>query len=881
MIRGIAVMRRRNDSFVNATQILKVAGVDKGRRTKILEKEILPGKHEIVQGGYGKYQGTWIPLERGRDIAYQYGVAPLLAPLFDFQPTTNSLGSLPSTTTAAATPGTASPRPLSASSSYSNLAPSGSYASTLPSTLAPPPIMPGSALRLLNQGRAQGLFTPSTTSAGAPSGSRPGFASPGPFYPPGSFPPSMPYPASSTPPPSNHSLKRNRSEADDFGATQSSQSQYSGSASHPLPVDSGNDSYLSVPPGTSDDNPAPTKKLRRDPTPLSQSWISSQRTEIIEPSRPSSALSASGTLPTISKPSESSIPMTVSSATLPSTTETTNEGSQLETHNVRLATKPAILRSMDPSIPLKDTRRTAIIALICQADDANPVLDMLREVSPPPNFLSNPAVPPSTIDFDTVLDDQGHTALHLAASMARLNIVKALIQHGADIHRGNRLGETPLIRACLATHNFDQQTFDILVSLLHSSIRTLDTSCKSVLHHVVSLAGVKGRAVAARYYLDQIFIWIAERQGGDFKSIVDLQDEHGDTALNIAARVGNRSLVRTLLDVGANRVLPNKLGLKPGDFGVEVEELSMGLKAEDVLAGLRTGLSAPVQKSQDVISEITNIIHSLSTEFQSEIKSKQDALDVTQAHLRAATRELADKRRQIQVWQAKCGEMDQIAQRVRNVEKAIEDEEGWDWSGRSRFGASGSIARDGNGTVGNGMTTLVDGGPASSVLTLDPEGVDFGGGPAFKYLGPGSTTIGIGGEVDVSSNLEVDPPFPPLPSLTSTSSSTELAPSSTPPPSTATPTDANLVATLIRLRRMKMWHERVETLMKKRLSSLQGASAEKEYQCKKIVALCTGIPVDKVEDMLENLVIAVESESQIVDIGRVSGFMQKVRDGII
>jgi regulatory protein SWI6 len=28
--------------------------------------------------------------------------------------------------------------------------------------------------------------------------------------------------------------------------------------------------------------------------------------------------------------------------------------------------------------------------------------------------------------------------------------------------------------------------------------------------------------------------------------------------------------------------------------------------------------------------------------------------------------------------------------------------------------------------------------------------------------------------------------------------------------------------------------------------------------------------------MLENLVIAVESEAQIVDLGRVSGFMQKV-----
>lgn len=30
--------------------------------------------------------------------------------------------------------------------------------------------------------------------------------------------------------------------------------------------------------------------------------------------------------------------------------------------------------------------------------------------------------------------------------------------------------------------------------------------------------------------------------------------------------------------------------------------------------------------------------------------------------------------------------------------------------------------------------------------------------------------------------------------------------------------------------------------------------------------------------MLENLVVAVESEAQVIDIARVSGFMQKVRD---
>jgi hypothetical protein len=57
--RNVAVMKRRSDNYLNATQILKVAGIDKGRRTKILEKEVMLGEHEKVQGGYGKYQGTW------------------------------------------------------------------------------------------------------------------------------------------------------------------------------------------------------------------------------------------------------------------------------------------------------------------------------------------------------------------------------------------------------------------------------------------------------------------------------------------------------------------------------------------------------------------------------------------------------------------------------------------------------------------------------------------------------------------------------------------------------------------------------------------------------------------------------------------------------
>ncbi|KAJ3068523.1 hypothetical protein HK102_007152 [Quaeritorhiza haematococci] len=92
MCRGIAVMRRQRDSWINATHILKVAGIDKGRRTKILERELNSGggggedgkqDFEKVQGGYGRFQGTWVPLEVGRRLATNYSVDEILRPILE------------------------------------------------------------------------------------------------------------------------------------------------------------------------------------------------------------------------------------------------------------------------------------------------------------------------------------------------------------------------------------------------------------------------------------------------------------------------------------------------------------------------------------------------------------------------------------------------------------------------------------------------------------------------------------------------------------------------------------------------------------------------------------------------------------------------------
>ncbi|KAI9799755.1 MAG: hypothetical protein M1833_003874 [Piccolia ochrophora] len=100
-VEGNHVMRRRSDDWINATHILKVANFDKPARTRILEREVQKGVHEKVQGGYGKYQGTWIPLPEGRDLAQRNKVLDKLLPIFDYVPGDRSPPQAPKHTTAA------------------------------------------------------------------------------------------------------------------------------------------------------------------------------------------------------------------------------------------------------------------------------------------------------------------------------------------------------------------------------------------------------------------------------------------------------------------------------------------------------------------------------------------------------------------------------------------------------------------------------------------------------------------------------------------------------------------------------------------------------------------------------------------------------------
>ncbi|KZP01441.1 apses-domain-containing protein [Calocera viscosa TUFC12733] len=726
IVRGIAVMKRKSDGYVNATQILKVAGVEKGKRTKILEKDITNGEHEKIQGGYGKYQGTWIPLERGRELALQYGVAHLLAPIFDALPSASN-DSFPGhqrLTTSSSNAARQAARQQSAS-----FPPASVVSPSLPEYgIQPPP----SALELLQKNRLPpgvglspvtfegAMFTRETDLVGQASLSR------------------------------APSLKRGRAPEPEHIENRSASF---------IPYQSDRDPRTSLSNG---DGPPPTKKARTDPV------------------NPPGLMNGT----TAQRPPPVGI------------------FSELGAH-------PAPFDDLEFSFSKPGSRAQEALMAI-DNDDCHRLLAALTILQPD----STPR-----LDGQMKLDDEGHTALHWAAALARQGIVEALVNGGIESHVRNIMGETALMRAVKSSYNYEQQTFSSLLSFLEGSLKMVDDSNRTLLHHIVQLAAVKGQATAARYYMQVVFEWIARHQGGSYRDLVDVQDVNGDTALNIAARIGSRALVRMLLDVGANRTIPNKLGLRAGDFGVEEDTLQHN-PVEDAFSSLRANKSAPLQRSSNIISGITAKIEALTSEFASELELKQNAIAMNQVHLRAATRQLAEQRRQIQTWKTRCEELDQAKQRVKNVQRALVQEEEFEWTGR----------------------TEADGRPASEAAGL-----------AFTYRGAARSLSSTGGGVEISFELGPDPPQPM----------------------------GDNAATLVKLRRMKAWSARVEQILAERMKRLQGAGAEKEVQCKRIVSLCTKVPVEEVERMLEPLLNAVESDSDNLDLERVSGFLAKVRNGNI
>jgi hypothetical protein len=203
---------------------------------------------------------------------------------------------------------------------------------------------------------------------------------------------------------------------------------------------------------------------------------------------------------------------------------------------------------------------------------------------------------PSDFDIDLVLDDQGHTALHWAAALANISLLTLLIQKGAQPDRLNFSGESALIRSVMVSHNFDQLSFLDLLNILKDYLFIPDKKNRTVFHHVCLSSSGKGKNQSSVYYMQSILEYIAKAIYDEamssqlvhsdnqcslkerFSLLLNIPDFCGDTALNIAARVGNRQLFDQLFEVGADETIANFAGLKPFDFGFKDNRSSVSNK---------------------------------------------------------------------------------------------------------------------------------------------------------------------------------------------------------------------------------------------------------------------------------------------------------------
>ena len=207
------------------------------------------------------------------------------------------------------------------------------------------------------------------------------------------------------------------------------------------------------------------------------------------------------------------------------------------------------------------------------------------------NENGNPENP--NVSVNVIIDDHGHAPLHWASALSKLSLVRLLLarppeEGGANVNAGNFAGETALHRSVLVTNSYEQGSFPRLLKLLGASLDTRDYKRRTILHHIAMVAALRGRSAPARYYLACVLEHISQAQQvrslpsqqqhdseilpmtrQAVQALINAQDDDGETALGIVARIGNASMIRMLLEVGARKDLLNHFGIKPADWGLE------------------------------------------------------------------------------------------------------------------------------------------------------------------------------------------------------------------------------------------------------------------------------------------------------------------------
>lgn len=711
-------MRRRSDGWLNATQILKVAGVDKGKRTKVLEKEILTGEHEKVQGGYGKYQGTWISYRRGREFCRQYGVEDILRPLLDYDVSADgSSGPGTQETPTKEQAMAAQRKKFYNNNNNSNNAvdarsngPNGTFFSN---------ISPTTSVALAAMNKAARLNSP-------------------------------------RPRPSN----MRRESQQDLSASQQSEDNHNGEP--------------------------PRKRMRPDSQDMGP---------------PDLPYDTSMRSMTPTEPNESFL-----------------YEHALMQDSVNNAGEPIAL----PPLPSPTTDE--------QQEKMNLILDLFAEQGNRTDYAAHPALQQlQNEDFNMPLDASANNALHWAATLAKIPLLKLLIQKGASIWRGNAAGQSPLISAVLVNNCWEQASFPEVLELLGPLIEVRDVQGRTILHHIAVSSGIKGRAGSAKYYLEALLEFLvrigtghqAEQPNGEsdevigrgpvslvrfLSHIVNARDKAGNTALNLVARIGNRSIIQQLVEIHADPGLANNKGVCARDFhpdigGISSQQSGGVMSSQQSVAApparivedddektTKSGLTA--SQSEDLNTELQTMLASLFGEnlaLQKDLLARRTArIDELNGEIRALSAQQREEREEFERRREKVKMRSEARAKVRNLRREVE-----------------------------GIRRKKHVSSHHPKVELEPQRLETGPAP--------------------------------------------------------------LIAARVKA------FSRQNAQLENHAAQLRSRSTELEALYRKVVAKCTGVREGDVERNLDGLVAAVESENWIGedgrDVGRVREFLRRVGDG--
>ncbi|KAF2089401.1 start control protein cdc10 [Saccharata proteae CBS 121410] len=775
-VNGVAVMKRRSDSWLNATQILKVAGVDKGKRTKVLEKEILTGEHEKVQGGYGKYQGTWINYRRGREFCRQYGVEELLRPLLDYG-TDGGGGPGPEVDTPTKEQAMAANRKRFYANTMegraNNPGTGGTFFSNISSTAS-------NALAAINKVARMNSPAPRPGSAQRRSMGQP----PRPPY--GSQESFRAGSQQSVP-----SLASERS----FGASGPSDSAYATQHGPSNGEQNGNIEAMEP----------PRKRIRQE-----ESLV--QNMEI-------------------------DVSMRDGSPTEPNESFMYHQASQ---HASTDGEVPAALPPLPPPGDAAAQEKQAAL------------LDLFQDNQSRTDYSSHPAIVHlSGSDLDMPLDQSANTALHWAATLARVSVMRLLISKGANIFRGNAAGQTPLMAAVAVNNSLDHSCFPELLELLAPLIEVRDDSGRTILHHIAVASGVKGRAASSKYYLEALLEFLVRSTTGQssqssfdgstakpiglmrfMSEMVNARDVAGNTALNLVARIGNRSIIQQLLEVKADATIANYKGLRPVDFGVGDDPERNNQQSSNAIGSpsKQRGPASKVEEShREMIPAMSSFLSQVDSQFNAEIRLKQDIIDRTNATIQSLSTQQRNLTAHLTSLQHRTRLRAERHQRILNLHSAIKDQ-------RARLTRTGTV-------------------PLQKVVNASKENVDVGDADSAA-----ETTIQLEQLADAALSTPLDLDNLDLQRLTPLQQSIIRN----------LPSSGHLRASLSAYRSNN-------GKLQAQAAALKARNGELEQQLRKVVALCTGVEEGMVEQLLGGLLKAVESETgEGVEVGRVREFLRKV-----